>query len=443
MSVNIFSRHKKLLLPVSILTLALMLYFLILMNPPEAKRGRPNGAPQINVDVKTLVTENYSVMIDSYGKIKPRTQSVLLPQVSGQIIKISDKFQAGAFFEQGDVLLELDSRDLKAEVKIAQANLYSAKQALSEEQARVEQAKQDWQRLGGNGEAPDLVLRKPQLMAAQAKLYSAEASLEKAQLALERSQIKAPYSGRVLSKEVDLGQVISPSTRLAEIYAVDYVEIRLPLKNKDLPYIHLPETNRYAQGNLALKPKVTIVSDLVKQQFWHGKVVRTEGAFDQSSQQLFVVAQIDDPYGRQANDGLALKIGQYVNAKIAGKQVEDAIVIPNKTIYQGTYVYVVENGVLKRLDVDIAWQNQDVAIIESGLEAGQQLVLTPLGQVTSGTAVAINQIDGQQVERLKRQGAGALPTEGRGSKRKAAMADDNPASGKRKPAEQVKKGANS
>ncbi|GLX80272.1 membrane protein [Thalassotalea insulae] len=397
MLVNIFSRYKKLLLPVIILIAAIVLYLLILSNPPVAKRGRPNSAPQINVDVKTLAIENYAVNIESYGTIKPRTQSVLLPQVSGQIIAISDKFQAGAFFDKGDVLIELDDRDLKVEVKIAQANLFSAKQALSEEQARVEQAKQDWQRLGGNGQAPDLVLRKPQLLAAQAKLYSAQASLDKAQLALERSKIKAPYTGRILSKDVDLGQVISPSTRLAEIYAVDYVEIRLPLKNKDLPYISLPETNRFAQAINDSEPQVTIFSDLVKQQSWQGKVVRTEGAFDQTSQQLFVVAQIDDPYGHQANQGLPLKIGQYVTAKIAGNDVTDAIVIPNKTIYQGTYVYIVENGVLKRLDVTIAWQNKDVAIIESGLSVGQQLVLTPLGQVTSGTSVAINSIDGRKV----------------------------------------------
>ena len=105
---------------------------------------------------------------------------------------------------------------------------------LSEEQARVAQAEQDWQRLGNSKQAPDLVLRKPQLMAAQATVYSAEAGFSKAaELALERSNIIAPYTGRVLSKSVDVGQVVSVGTELAEIYAVDYVEIRLPLKNKD------------------------------------------------------------------------------------------------------------------------------------------------------------------------------------------------------------------
>ncbi len=393
MSSNVFKNHAKKILPIVVILAFVGLALIVKSNPPQTARGQKSQLPQLNVDVKTLAKGSFPILIDSYGTVKPRTQSVLLPQVSGQIIRISDKFQAGSFFEKGDVLIELDDRDLRAEVKIAQGNLYNAKQMLSEELARVEQAKQDWQRLGNSDVAPDLVMRKPQLLAAEAKVLSSEASLEKAQLAVERTKIIAPYAGRILSKDVDLGQVISPNTRLAQIYAVDYVEIRLPLKNKDLPYMVLPESNRFEQASDKEQPVVTVYSDLAKRQTWFGKVVRTEGSFDQNSQQLFVVAQIDDPYGVKTTEGLALKIGQYVSVKIKGRVVDDVITIPNKAIYQGSYVYIVEDGVLKRQEIELAWQNDDIAIIETGLVEGQLLVLTPLGQVTSGTRVAINKLD--------------------------------------------------
>jgi membrane fusion protein, multidrug efflux system len=396
MSIHTFITKNKKLIPVFIIIIFILLAKVITSNPPTAKRGKPSAAPQISVDVQTIKKETYPVVIESYGTIKPRTQSILLPQVSGQIIHISKKFQAGEFFEKGDVLIELDDRDHLAEVKISQANLYSAKQALSEEQARVEQAKQDWQRLGNSEDAPDLVLRKPQLLAAQAKVLSAQASLEKAQLAVERTKIVAPYTGRILSKDVDLGQVVSSSTRLAEIYAVDYVEIRLPLKNKDLRYMVLPENQRFNKANRSEYPSVTIYSDLTQRDTWFGKVVRTEGAFDQDSQQLFVVAQIDDPYGEGNTQSLPLKIGQYVSAKIKGKELDNVITIANKAIYQGSYVYVVDDGVLKRTEVEIEWQNHDIAIIKQGVKEGELLVMTPLGQVTSGTPVSIASKDGQQ-----------------------------------------------
>jgi len=394
---------NKLLLPIIILVVFIVSAKIITSNPPSTKRGKPSQASQLNVDVQTVKPKTFDVSVHSYGVVKPRTQSTLLPQVSGQILKISDNFREGGFFEAGDILLELDDRDLKAELDIAKSNLFNAKQALSEEQARVAQAKQDWKLLGKGEEAPDLVLRKPQLSAVQARLLSAQASLTKTELSLERSKIKAPFTGRILSKEVDVGQVISLNTQLAKIYAVDYVEIRLPIKNKDLAYMHLPENSRVSQVNTALQSDVTIISNLVSRQSWQGKIVRTEGAFDNNSQQLFVVAQIDDPYGVTTAEGLPLKIGQYVTAIITGKSIEEAIVIPNKAIYQGSFVYVVENDLLKRLEVDIAWQDEKFSLLKKGFQANQFLVITPLGQVNSGTRVKINSTDGKKIQPTQRK----------------------------------------
>lgn len=403
----------KKLIPLLVITAFLLTAYIVSQNPPQTKRGRPSSAPQLTVDVVTLKKADTTIFINSYGKVKPRTQSILLPQVSGQIMEISPNFRDGGFFDKGDMLLKLDDRDHKAEIEIARSALFTAKQALSEEKARAEQANQDWQRLGNKGVASDLVLRKPQLMSAQAKVSSAKASLAKSELALERTKIKAPFTGRVLRKEVDVGQVVSSGTKLAEIFAVDYVEVRLPIQNKDLSYIDLPENNRF-QGQVSYQPEVELSSDIMTiAQTWKGKVVRTEGAFDTASQQLFVVAQIDDPYGINQSEGLPLKIGQYVKAKIKGKELKNALVVPNQSIYQGSYVYIVDNNVLKRKEVSLAWQNDKIAIIRSGLTEGELLVVTPLGQVNSGTPVAINAKDGVVVKPTKQ--ANGKATKGKGA----------------------------
>jgi len=64
-------------------------------------------------------------------------------------------------------------------------------------------------------------------------------------------------------------------------------------------------------------------------------------------------------------------------------------VIPVSAIYQGSFVYVVEEGVLQRKPIRIAWQNQVEALIGDGLAVGQELVLSSLGQVFSGTPVLV------------------------------------------------------
>lgn len=385
---------KKIFLPIVIIGITIALMIAIFKNPPTSERAKVSKVAQITVETTTLTPQNYQVIVQSFGTVKPRTQSVLFAQVSGQINRVSKQFRAGGFFEKGDILIQLDDRDYLAEVKIAEAGLMSAKQELQEEAARVKQAQADWKRLG-NGQTPNaLVLRQPQFEAAKAQVLSAEALLDKVKLSLERTKIVAPYAGRVLKKNVDIGQVISSNTQLADIFAVDYVEIRLPIKNKDLPLMQLPEEyhnteTKPEKNKNAMVSNVVISSDLVGEQEWQGKVVRTESAIDETSQQLYVVAQIIRPYDREYNQGAQIKIGQYVTANITGREIKSALVIPSSAIYQGSYVYIVQDGLLMRKEVKLGWQNGTESIVIKGLNSGDELVLTSLGQVSSGTPVAV------------------------------------------------------
>ena len=173
---------KRFILPLSILVITIVIAQMILSNPPTAKRRPPSKAPQMTVEVKQLEAQMYQVNLQSFGTVKPRTQSNLVSQVNGEIIYVDNSFREGGFFEQGDVLLKVDDRDYRSDVKIAEASLLDAQQSLTEEQARSEQALTDWKRLGKSGQPNALVLRKPQLETAKARLYSAEAQLEKAKL---------------------------------------------------------------------------------------------------------------------------------------------------------------------------------------------------------------------------------------------------------------------
>lgn len=380
---------KKAILPIIVVLITILVVVLIKLNPPGANRQRPSSAAVLSVETQTIKAAPYQIMLDSFGVVAPRTRSSLMSQVNGQIVFVDEAFRNGGFFDKGDLLLAIDDSDFQAEVNIARANLVSAQQNLAEENARVEQARIDWQRLGGDQTPSDLVLRKPQQQSALANLASAEAQLKKAELGLARTQIKAPYSGRIVNQYVDFGAVVSSNTVLADIYATDVLEVRLPINNGDLGFVDLPETK--ADNTFSTMPvAVTFTSTLIGTQSWTGKVVRTESAIDENSRQLYVVAQIDKPFERQVERGVAIKIGEYVTAAIQGKRLNNALVIPASAIYQGSYVYIEDNGILLRKDIQIAWQNDGNAIVSTGLKDGQALVVTPLGQVSSGTPVSIS-----------------------------------------------------
>lgn len=401
---NIRSRK---VLPLLIIGALGIVALLIKSNPPEVPQREPFAGPQMIVDTQPVTRSDYQVRLQSYGTVQPRTRTTLIAQVGGQIVSVNPNVRDGGFFEKGDVLGSLDARDYEADVRISEAALMDAKQSLAEAEARTGQAREDWQRLGNPGDAPELVLRMPQLEAARARVISAESALQKAKLDLERTDIVAPFAGRILRKLADIGQVVSSNTPVAEIYATDSVEIRLPLRNRDLGFIELPERYRNTQIERPANSRVIIRSDLFDGDSWDAELVRTEGAIDETARQLHVIAQIDDPFGYSGDDRAPLKIGQYVTAELTGKTLENVLVIPNTAIYQGSYVYVVDDGLLHRRDIDIAWQNDDEAIVRSGLEHGDQLVTTPLGQVTSGVRVSTTgEMRNNRAEQTKPREAG-------------------------------------
>jgi RND family efflux transporter MFP subunit len=315
--------------------------------------------------------------------------------VSGRIIEVSPDFRQGGFFEKGEVLVTIEPRDYELALATAEAQVAQAQAALEQELALAEVVKNDWKELGK--EAPALGLRKPQIAAAEAALLSAQAQLERARVDLERTRIRAPYAGRVLEQAADIGQFVSVGTVLAQIYAVDYVEIPLPLGNRQLEYVQLPERFRDdADTARGAGPAVTIEADIGRTTYqWQGQIVRVEGAIDTQSRQLFVVAQVDDPYARGPQGRPPLRIGQFVRARIQGRTLDDVIVLPRAALREGSQVLVVdEESHLQRKTVKVAWSDDERVVVSEGLDTGDVVTLTSLSIAASGTLVRAT-IDGR------------------------------------------------
>jgi RND family efflux transporter MFP subunit len=358
----------------------------ILQNKAEPNRRPQAPASRLTVEATALKPQDYQINVNTYGTIQAQTESALVSQVAGNIVEVSPNFREGGFFRKGETLVRIDPTDYRSEVQIAETTLVQSYLTLKEEEARAEQALRNWARLGQAGTPSDLVLRKPQMDAARAAIDANRIRLERAKRNLERTKIVAPYAGRVLRKNVDVGQFVGTGAQLAQLYAVDYVEVRLPLHSQQLQYVALPEEYRGTSNNQG--PKVQFVARTGQQShLWEGRITRTEGIFDEQSRQLFVVAQIPNPY-RNANDGKpSLKLGQFVEAEIEGQSLKEAIVIPRAAIYQGNEVVLIKDGKLQRKAITVLWSNADEAVVSAGLQAGDLLALTPVGSLPSGTEV--------------------------------------------------------
>ncbi len=396
----------KIILPVLVLAVCFIAARAVIANRPEPQK-RPQFKSTTSIDATRVATSDYPVIIRTQGLVGAAREGSLVPEVAGTIIKVSPNFVVGGAFEAGETLIEIDDRDYQIALTLAEATFAQSAATLEEEKARSAQAADDWKRLGRSGKPSALTLRKPQLAAARAALEGSRAQVQRAQLDLDRTKIVAPYNGRLRSKSVDLGQFVNKGSQIAQLYSTDSAEIRLPLTNNQLGFIDLPNT-----PSTINQRKVTLHANIGgEQQQWQGRIVRTEGAIDPDSRQLFAIAEIDNPY--QASQS-PLRVGQYVKADVSGVTLKDVIVIPRSALREDREVLLVDElGTLQKRDVQVIWKDAAVAVIKEGLNAGDVISLTSLGTVTNGSRVKAT-IDGEPASsetgnQAGNNGAGGMP----------------------------------
>ena len=365
----------------------------VLVMVSAAKSKRPdlketaNQAVRIDTIAAEMASLNFSVY--SQGTVKPRTETILVAEVSGQIVSVSSNFISGGFFREGEVLLQIDPSDYQTALLRAQAALAARKAQLADQQARSDQALKDWTNLGREGEPSDLTLRIPQLAEAKAGVQAAEAELQEAERDLQRTRIRVPYDGLVRKKQVDVGQYVTLGTPLGVTFAIDRAEIRLPLSSADLEFIDLPSATRLDQAHRV--PVLLSAEGAGSKREWQAEIVRTEGVVDEASRVIYAVAEVTDPYGVLGQSSQPeLKMGAFVRAEIQGHRAENVIVLPRSVIQSDDTVLVAnDERKLEIRQVTILRAEPRNVYISAGLKGGELVITTSMDAPIPGTLLAI------------------------------------------------------
>lgn len=355
-------------------------FYLSLVNNPIVTPQRPAMRSYPVAEVAVLKPEKYQVILQSQGIVRPRVRTQLTAEVSGRISAISEKFLDGAKFEKDDVLIELDASDYQTAEKRAEAALTRMRTALQLAEAATAKAREDWEKLGLEGEPNDLALRLPQLKEAQANVKAAEADLAEASRNIERCRILAPYNGRVITKSVDIGQFVGPGNALGQIYSTEVFEVRLPLRDDQLAFLDLDSEP---------KPAALLKGERGPEDRWTAVIERTDAAVDASTRQLFVIAAVDT----NQEGAPQLPSGIFVEADIKGRVLEDVFVIPRKAVRGGNSVLVIDEEKKVRVTAfETAYDGDPkvvVAKIDGDLKAGDRISITPLPFVKNGGQITI------------------------------------------------------
>ena len=369
------------LLPVGVLLCgAVGMWILVAQRqPPSREEPDPTGVP---VEVVVAEQVDRRVVVMGHGSVQPRYEVSMEPQVEGRTVWVHPELAAGAVFDEGEVLARIDPTDFELAVRQAEATLAQAQVAEEKEKANAEIARTEWQtvmaRLGdptGERAVPSpLVLHEPQLREARANVAAAEAALDLSRLDLERTEIRAPFDCRVSAQSISVGKLIGPGTGIAKLFATDRLEVEVGLRQADLAWFNVPGASALITLNLG-----------DREHHWRGTVVRQVGVLDDVGRLARVIIELPRPYSGAAPGRPLLSLGSFVAVEIEGLLLRNVIAIPRTVLRAENTVWVADSsGQLEIRSVTVVRLGENMVFIESGLEPGEQVVLTNLQGATPG-----------------------------------------------------------
>lgn len=374
--------NRKITYPLLVIVAGFALAALVARNKP-ALEGEAYTPLVTTIRVLQVEAKTEHLSISSQGAVQPRSESSLIPEVSGRVTWISPSLIGGGSFKSGDVLLRIDQSDYKTSLQKNKAVL----QRTEIEQAYTTDELSRIQRLYQKKLASQSQLDGAERTAsvAAANLLEGQANLDQAQRDLERTELKAPFDGLVRNEQVDMGQFVSRGNTIGVIYATDYMEVRLPIAASQLEYLGLPISTR-GQIPPDIQPPVTLTADFGNtRMIWEGVLVRAEAEIDERSRMVYGVTRL---LSMRDKDSLPIPVGLFVQAQIRGREVANVVRLPRSAIRDNNQVLIVDkdNRLRFRNVVILRLEHEDV-LISDGLANGELVSISPLQTVVDGMLV--------------------------------------------------------
>ena len=370
---------KQIILPIIIVIFGfLALFFFMSMKKPPEEKPEVDNTPIVTVENITVAP--ITLEVDSYGIVKPKYETELVAQVSGQVVELSESFVRGGFIKKNQLLARIDPNDYKAALIDAEANMASARASLEQERAQGKVAENDWKSITDLSPT-ELSLRKPQLAQEIARVKSAQASVLRAKRNLERTEIRAPYDALIDSRNVGLGSFVGTGSMIGKLLGTSIAEVRLPVADNQLEFL-------VAQGEGAT---VNLFGTFAgRETLWPAKIARSEGVIDSTSRMSYLVAEIKDPYllSNKKNE-TPIRFGTYVNAKILGIDLPNAASVPRYLVDNGRVAILDSESKLHYAELNIVRKNGSNVIVSKGLVDGDRLIVSALDYPVDGMKLAL------------------------------------------------------
>jgi len=363
------------------------------------------GPPPVPIRTAQVQTRNMPLYLDGLGTVTALRTVTIKSRVDGELIRIA--FEEGQIVKEGDLLAEIDPRTFETQLQQAEGQLSRDEATLK--LARLTLARSE-DLLKTKSIAPQQIDEQTaQVLQLEATLETDRALVANARLQLSYCRIVAPLAGRIGLRLVDQGNIVhaSDATGMAVITQMRPISVVFTIPQDDIPRVlkhsHEEESLSVDAYNRDFRTKLAT-----------GKLAALDNQVDATTGTLRLKATFDN------EDGMLFP-NQFVNARLLVDTRKDAIVVPSATVQQGpagTYVYVVlaDETVELRNVVTGPSQGNDT-LIESGLSAGETVVLDGIDKLKNGSKVSFRGKDeGASGEGKPKKAEASSMTEGTGRK---------------------------
>lgn len=404
-------------------------YLSSLKEKPAVRTPEPR---QYNVDVFVAQLADIQEMISAYGTAQANKEVVLSAQVSGEIVEVYPLLKVGELVHAEDVvtsgngeslstpgtqLVKIDPRSyaervIQTEGRIAEAkvelfrldqeetNLQRLTEQLQKDLADLEQEYDKVRDLMAKKIATDSDVRRAQLevRVVETKLVqnqnelnlipmrreqvvrriaTLQNDLQMTRLDQQRTAVKAPFTGRLTKVNVEQGQFVKVGDPLVSLSDASIVEIPLPISLDDyaklIPFLRA--------GRM---PLTDLAENETSEPRWQGVLVRAAPQADERTRTVMVYVQVDN-----TQQSTPLLPGVFVHARIAGPVLRDVLAVPREAVLNQRGYLFAENQAVRR-DVEIERTLHSLALIKSGFEPGDRVVLSNLDVLYDGAPIQLN-----------------------------------------------------
>lgn len=373
--------------------------------------------PPVEVTTAPAIMRDLPRFFEATGSLAGDQQTDVAPSVAGKVTAVG--VDLGSYVRRGQMIVRLDDIDSKLRVEQAQAQLEQAKAALRQAEEKVglrpgqnfdvnkipevvnarvafelsEKNLRRAERLIESGDVSrssfdDQKARRDQLKevyeaalsvgrqnfaavaTARATVANAETQLGLARRNLSYALVFSPIDGYVAERSADLGEYVSPTSKVATIVRTNPLRIRIDVPEQAIPEVKVGQS-------------VSVTTSAWPDKNFSGRIARISPNVSASSRTLTVEAEVENSSG-------VLKPGQFASVRILQERAQPAVLVPVRAVRTESgvsRVFVIKDGHAQQRLVQLGQTESDLVEVKTGVAADEQVATSNVDQLSDGAAI--------------------------------------------------------